>query len=188
MYEAKAYSFDLHEDMVKLLRQEFDVQQVVSKFAEAISGKKKEEIEGIGKEIFEQYGREWMKRAHQLGDEYPDRTYEVLLAAADRTNYLFFPHVAQRFIEIAYLSTQDIRTLPILECYAHCLAYRMVDCLTFKTLKEKCGDEVANLMPCRHACLTACQTVLQDLNIDATVNMEASMVKDGYCQFALRRV
>ena len=47
MYEAKSYSFDLHEDMVKLLREEFDVQKVVSKFAEAISGKKKGEIERI---------------------------------------------------------------------------------------------------------------------------------------------
>jgi hypothetical protein len=173
--------------MVKLLRHEFDVEKVVSKFAEAISAKKKGEIEGIGKQIFEQYGRDWMKRVHQLGDEYPDRTYEVLLAAADHTNYLFFPHVPQRFIEIAYLSTQDIRTLPILESYARCFSYRMVDCLTFKTLKGKCGDEAANLMPCRHACLTACETLLQDLNIDATVNMEASMIKDGYCQFALRR-
>jgi hypothetical protein len=57
----------------------------------------------------------------------------------------------------------------------------------FNKLQDKCGEEVANLLPCRHACLTACKTIHQDLDIDAIVQMEASMPKDGYCQFNARR-
>ncbi len=189
LYQAKPYSFDLHEDMVRLLHEEFNMQKLVERFAHAIAGKDKKEIDRIGKEIFKRYGRDWMKRTHQLGDEYPDRTYEVLLAAADRTGgYLFFPHVPQRFIEIAYLSTMHIRSLPIVEHSAHQLTYKMVDCWVFKTLAEKCGQDIAKLMLCQNACLAAAETLLQDLNIDGIVNMKASMVKDGYCQFTLRKI
>jgi hypothetical protein len=63
----------------------------------------------------------------------------------------------------------------------------MVECKTFSNLKEKCGEEVANQLPCRHACITACKTLHKDLEIDANIQMEASIPKDGYCQFAARR-
>ncbi|MBW2324086.1 MAG: hypothetical protein JRF41_11330 [Deltaproteobacteria bacterium] len=108
--------------------------------------------------------------------------------AIDKTGgYLRFALAPQRFLEIAYLSTQEISILPIIENNVNRLVYRMVDCDTYKNLKEKCGEEVANLLPCRHACLTACETLHRDLEIDALVQMEAQIPKDGYCQFAARR-
>ncbi|MBW2324083.1 MAG: hypothetical protein JRF41_11315 [Deltaproteobacteria bacterium] len=160
IYEAKNYSYELNPDMLKLLREEFDVDKVTSKFTEAIKGKSAGEIEAEGKAIFEEYGRNWIRQSQKLGEEYPDRTYEVLLEAIDKTGgYLRFALAPQRFLEIAYLSTQEISILP----------------------------EVANLLPCRHACLTACETLHRDLGIDALVQMEAQIPKDGYCQFAARR-
>jgi len=186
--EVRTLSFELNPDMLRLLKQEFDVQELADRFAAAISGKKKGEIEAVGKQIFEEYGREWIRRSLQLGEEYPDRTYEVLKAAIDKTGgYYKFALVPQRVLEIAYLGTQDIFTLPIVENNAFRLIYRMVDCSTFKTMKEKCGEDVANLLPCKHACLTALETLHRDLDIDAIIDMEASMVKDGYCQFAIRK-
>jgi len=188
IYEAKNYSYELNPDMLKLLREEFDVDKVTSKFAEAIKGKSAGEIEAEGKAIFEEYGRNWIRQSLKLGEEYPDRTYEVLLEAIDKTGgYLRFALAPQRFLEIAYLSTQEISILPIIENNVNRLVYRMVDCDTYKNLKEKCGEEVANLLPCRHACLTACETLHRDLGIDALVQMEAQIPKDGYCQFAARR-
>ncbi|MBW1710702.1 MAG: hypothetical protein JRG97_13755 [Deltaproteobacteria bacterium] len=188
IYEAKNYSYELNPDMLKLLREEFDVDKVTSKFAEAIKGKSAGEIEAEGKAIFEEYGRNWIRQSLKLGEEYPDRTYEVLLEAIDKTGgYLRFALAPQRFLEIAYLSTQEISILPIIENNVNRLVYRMVDCDTYKNLKEKCGEEVANLLPCRHACLTACETLHRDLEIDALVQMEAQIPKDGYCQFAARR-
>ncbi|MBW1710705.1 MAG: hypothetical protein JRJ73_12615 [Deltaproteobacteria bacterium] len=188
IYEAKNYSYELNPDMLKLLREEFDVDKVTSKFTEAIKGKSAGEIEAEGKAIFEEYGRNWIRQSQKLGEEYPDRTYEVLLEAIDKTGgYLRFALAPQRFLEIAYLSTQEISILPIIENNVNRLVYRMVDCDTYKNLKEKCGEEVANLLPCRHACLTACETLHRDLGIDALVQMEAQIPKDGYCQFAARR-
>jgi hypothetical protein len=174
--------------MLNLLGQEFDVEKLAVRFAEAVRSKSESKIESIGKDFFENYGREWMKKTHQLGEEYLDRTYEVLLEAVDKTNgYLKFALVPQRFIEIAYLSTQEISILPIVENNHDRLIYRMVNCKTFSQIKEKCGEKIADLLCCKHACLTACRTIHQDLEIDALISMTASIPKEGYCQFEAKR-
>jgi hypothetical protein len=188
MYEANRYSFELHPEMVKLLREEFDVDKATSEFAAVAEGKSAEEIDSQGKTFFESYGRNWMKKSLKLGEEYPDRTYEVLKMAIDKTGgHLKFALLPQRFLEIAYLSTQDLSILPIIENNPQRLVFRMANCQTYQGLKEKCGEETANRLPCRHACLTACKTVHEDLEIDAKVEMEATIPKDGHCQFAVRR-
>jgi hypothetical protein len=182
------YSFELDTDMLKLIAQEFKPATIVSNFARAIEGKKGEEVEAIGKKIFEEYGRDWMKRTIQLSEEYPDRTYEVMKEAADKTGVLVFPHIAQRFLEIAYLSTHGLSTLPIVENNYQNLIYKMVDCQIWSNMKETCGEAIANLLPCRYACLAACQAVGQELGMDLMIEMNATMPKTDYCEFALRRV
>ena len=182
----KTYSFDLNEEMLRLIREEFDPPKLAKNLAAAISGKKPEEIQKEGAEVCSRYGRELMKKAVQLGEEYPDRTYEVIKEAIDSTGELFFPYVAERFIEIAYLGTQQFLTLPVLQnCFPR-LVYKVVDCYTFKSLKAECGEEVANMLLCKNACLTALDTIRQDLKLDVAIDMEAEMTKDGFCQFALR--
>ena len=188
IYEVKNYSYELDPEMLKRLGEQFDVDRITTQFAEAVTGKSESEIETIGKDLFEAYGRKWMQTAHKLGEEYPDRTYEVMLEAVDKTDgYLKFALVPQRFIEIAYLSTQELSILPIVENNHNRLVYRMVDCKTFKNIKQKCGSDVANLMTCKHACLTACKTIHEDLEVDALIQMTASMPQDNYCQFMVKR-
>ena len=183
----RPYSFELNEDMLKLIRDEFDVDKLTTKFADTIASEQTGDIEKIGKEIFENYGKNWMSKTIQLGEEYPDRTYEVLKEAVDHTGEMFFPFVPQRFIEIAYLSTQDFLILPIVESTSQRFVYKLVKCSVFNMLKQKCGDDVAKLLPCRYACLAACETLYKDLNLDIIVEMEATMIEDGYCQFAARK-
>ena len=188
IYEVKSYSYELNPEMLKQLGEEFDADKITSKFADAIKGKSRSEIETIGKEIFETYGRDWMKQCHKLGDEYPDRTYEVLLETIDKTGgYYKFALLPQRFLEIAYLSTQEISILPIVENNKDRLIYRMVDCSIYNNIKEKCGEDTANLMTCKKACITACETIHQDLDVDALVQQTAMMSKDNYCEFAAKR-
>jgi hypothetical protein len=184
----RPFSFELDMEMIGLLRKEFDPPIIIDKFASEISGKAVGEIDTIAKKVFGKYGEGWMRKTLRLGEEYPDRTYEMLKEAIDKTGEMKFPLVLQRFIEIAYLSTQQFRVLPIVENWARRLVYRIKDCYTFRSQVEKCGQEAANLLPCRYACLAVCKTALEGLGLDATVKMEATMVKDGYCQFALNRV
>lgn len=188
LYTVKQYSYELNPEMLKMIGEQFDVDKLTTRFAEAVKGKNVSEIEAVGQDIFETYGREWMKMSHKVGDEYPDRTYEVLLEAVDKTGgYLKFALMPQRFIEIAYLSTQDLSILPIIENNHNKLSYRLADCKTFKMIKEKCGEEVANVLTCKNACLAACKTIHQDLEIDALISQTATIPKDGYCQFEVKR-
>jgi hypothetical protein len=187
MSTTKEFSFDLDERIVKTLATEFDPQKAVEQFAADVTGKKGGEVETIAKEVFEKYGKDWMKRSLELGEQYPDRTYEVLKAAAEKTGALNFPHAPQRAIEIAYCSTKGILGLPIVENNSRRLVYRMKDCPTYSALRDRCGQEVANTLPCQYACLAGCDTLKQELDLTINIEMEASIPKDGFCQFALNR-
>jgi len=106
----------------------------------------------------------------------------------DETGSFGFALLPQRFVEIAYLSTQQIRSLPILENNNRRLAYEMRNCYLFNQVKEKCGEAVANLMTCSQACLTLLHSIYESLGLEAAIEMQASMSKDGCCRFAATRV
>ena len=190
MPELAKASFELNEEMLNLIAQEFDVQQLAVRFARAIKGKKPEEIESTAGEIFTRYGTDWIRKSLQLGEEYPDRTYEVLKEAIDSTgSNLWFPLLPQRFLEIAYLSTYGLEFLPVIENNPRRLVYRIDDCKMFQAIKQECGKNVADKLPCRHACLTAGRTLFNDLDCpEVLIEMEATVSKDGYCQFAITKV
>jgi hypothetical protein len=188
IYEPKLYSFELNKEMMAALAEEFDPDEVVADFAAAVDGASGDEAAAEAERFFTDHGTRWIRRSHELGEEFPDRTYEVLLEAIDSTGgHMRFALVPQRFLEIAYLATQDFPHLPIIENNQYRLVYRLNECTTYEKLKERCGEETANALPCRHACTTACEVLHRDLEIDATVEMQAEMPKDGYCQFAAIR-
>jgi len=186
----KPYSFDLNEDMVKLIRDEFNAEVVAGKLAEAIKGKAKNEIEKVASALFEELGESWMRRTMQLGEEYSDRTIEMIMESIDRqgNQFMAWPHVPQRFVEIAYLSTQDFLKVPITLNNIEVLEYRIPQCALFGKIKEKCGDDVANLMTCKNYCLKALETMRRDLELDALIDMPKSTAKDGYCEFSMKKI
>jgi len=174
--------------MLQTIAQELDIQELTSHFAEAIASQSGEAVEKAAEAIFEDYGRRLIRRSRQLGEEYLDQTYEMLKKVIDKTSVMYFPLVPQRFIEIAYLGTQPISTLPIVQNNGQKLAYKLTKCGTFDAIKEKCGPQVANSLPCRHACLAMVQTVFQDLDIQVNISLEATMPQDGYCQFTATKI
>jgi hypothetical protein len=180
----KKMTFDLNEEMLKTLGAEFDVQQLAKTFAQAIKNKNGDALGHKAEEIFTHYGQQWMKRAMELGEAYSDTTYETLKKAITKTGSLFFPMVPQRFVEIAYLSTQSIFSLPIVQNNGEKFSFKLAMCDTFKAIKETCGQEIANTLPCRFACLGALETVFSNLNIPVAIGMDATMPKDDYCQFS----
>ncbi|MFH1485457.1 MAG: hypothetical protein ABIH46_05240 [Chloroflexota bacterium] len=190
MTEVARASFELSEEMLGLIGKQFDAQQLARKFAQATSGKRAEEIESIAEEMFARYGVDLIRRSLQLGEEYSDRTYEVLREAIDSTGGgLWFPLLPQRFLEIAYLSTQDMEFLPVIENNPQRLLYRIDGCKVLQALKGECGEEIANMLPCRHACLSACHTLFNDLDYpEVLIEMEASSNKEGYCQFSVKKL
>lgn len=186
----RPYSFDLNQDMVDMIRAEFGAEAVSDKLSEAIKGKNKADIEKVASDLFEELGRAWMQKTIQLGEEYSDRTIEVVKESVDRqgNQFLLFPHLPQRFIEVAYLSTQKFLKVPIVLNNLDTLAYRIPQCALFADIKEKCGEDVANLMTCRSFCMTALDTLRADVELDFISNMTASTAKDGYCEFFMKKI
>ncbi|MFC1919761.1 hypothetical protein ACFLWX_03110 [Chloroflexota bacterium] len=188
MNEQKEISFDLDPRVITALAEEYSDYKVVVEFANAISGRKTAEVEPLARRIFEPFGEKWMKRSLELGDEYPDHTYDVIKAAAEKTKAIAFPHIPQRALEIAYIGSKGIRLLRIIENSPHRLVYRLNECPTYVALCDRCGQNVANMISCRYACLAACQTLKAELNLEVNVEMEASTNEDGFCQFVMSKV
>jgi len=186
----RPYSFELNMDMIQLIRDEFNAEVVAGKLAEAIKGKARGEVEKTASALFEELGESWMRKTMQLGDEYSDRTIEVVKESIDRqgTQFMLWPHVPQRFVEIAYLSTQEFLKVPITLNNLDTLEYRIPQCALFNKIKEKCGDDVANLMTCKNYCLKALETLRRDLELDAIIDMAKSTAKDGYCEFSMKKI
>ncbi len=186
----RPYSFELNEDMVNLIREEFNADVVAGKLAAAIKGKARGEVEKAASALFEELGESWMRRTMQVGEEYPDRTVEMVKESVDRqgNQFLVWPHVPQRFMEIAYLSTQEFLKVPITLNNLEVLEYRIPQCALFNKIKEKCGDDIATLMTCKNYCLKALETLHRDLDLDVIINMAKSTAKDGYCEFSIKKI
>ena len=184
---SQRFSYNLDERMLKAIGEEFSPDKVTRQFAEASAGKHKNEIEKVGQEVFENYGKGWMKRSLALGEKHTDATYETLKKTIAKTGAMYFPLVPQRFVEIAYLSVMSFLALRVVQNNGQKLAYRLAQCDIYNGLKEKTSTEVANLLPCRHGCLTALETIFHHIDIGVKIEMEASMPKEGYCQFAVSK-
>ena len=186
----RPYSFDLNQDMVDMLRSEFNADVVSSRLAEAIKGKKKADIAAAASAFFKEVGNAWMQKTIQLGDEYSDRTIEVVMESVDRqgSQFMVWPHVPQRFIEIAYLSTQAFLKVPITLNSLEALEYRIPQCALFGAIKEKCGDEVANMMTCKDYCLSALDTVCKHVEMEIITSMPKNTAADGYCEFLMKKL
>ena len=184
------YSFDLNEDMVNMIREEFNADVVYGKLAGAIEGKNGDEVQKAGEELFAELGAKWMSKTIQLGEEYSDRTIEVVLETVDRNGeqFMIFPHVPQRFIEIGYLSTQEFMKVPMVLNNMTDLAYRIPQCALFNKIKDNSGEDVANLMTCKSYCLTALDTIRKHLDMDVLIDQKASTATDGYCQFSMKKL
>ncbi len=182
MTTTEGYSWDLAEEMVQQLEQEFGPDILRAELEKALEGGAAE-----AESFFSDFGRRWMERTLELGEQHTDRTYEVLKQEAKRIKELQFPFLSQRFIEIAYLSTQPIYTVPIVENGAQGLTFKMPFCGYFKAIQESKGDEFANQLHCKGACEAACEVAFKHFGFDVGVTMGATMPADEYCQFSIRR-
>jgi hypothetical protein len=186
MEDKKEYSFELHEGMLSLIEKEFSPREIATELAGAIEGKPSPEIPEIGQKIFGEYGKRWAARVLDLGGTYPDRTYEILREAIDTTGSPAFPLIPQRLVEIAYLSTQRLSTLPIVENNIARLIFKIGNCRTYQSISERCGEETAGILTCRQGCLNLCQGIIEGLGLEGIeTEMSAQTPDQGYCEFRL---
>ncbi len=170
------YNYRISEDLFQTIEQEFDGKTIAKKF-----------LETKDPSIFEEYGKNWMTRTYELGTkpEYIDRTYEMIKIAAKKTGQLLFPHEAQRFIEIAYLSVHLMSGVNIYTATANELSFKVMEgqCSIYETLKAELPEDELATLPCKSACLSAVKTIFKILKMPVDVSMPNIMPKDGFCLF-----
>lgn len=186
----RAYSFDLNQDVVDMIRGEYAADIVAGKLAAAIKGKAKAEAATAASALFEELGKALMQRTIQLCEEYSDRTIEVVKEAVDRNGvqFMIFPHLPQRYVEVATLGTQKLLKVAITLNNVNALSYRIPQCDLYSEITERCGADVAKQMLCKSYCCTALETVRQAIDVDVVNEMVASTDKAGYCEFLMRRI
>ena len=131
-----------------------------------------------------QHGTNLGQRTLELGERYQDRIYEVIKEVAAQTMMGPFPHVLQRFLEVAYLSLLPIKQLRIVQTWAPLLTYAVADsCAVYDSLQARLGEEKMRDMPCKALCLSLAKTLLHAFQVQAEVRADALMAKDHRCQF-----
>ena len=192
--EAKL-SYDLNEEMLRILAQEFKPTAVVDQFTATLKGPGAGNAEKVAAQVFGDFGKRWMKRSLELGEQFPDATYETLKQIMEKTGTGRFPMVPQRFVEIAYLGVLSLLSIKVVQNNGQRLAYRIPQCDIYQALTQK-GTDVGGVLspskdkqlPCRYACLGALDTLFKELNMPVKIEMEAQIPQQGFCQFAATRV
>ena len=174
------YNYHISEDLFQAIEKEFDGETIAKKYLETKDAA-----------IFETYGKNWMTRTYELGSkpEHIDRAYEVLKMAAEKTGQLLFPHEAQRFIEIAYLSVHLMSGVNIYTANNNELSFKVLDktCKIYETLKTGLSESELKELPCRGACLSAVKTIFELLKMNVDISMPNEIPKDGFCLFHANR-
>jgi hypothetical protein len=183
-----AWTFDLDQEMVDEIQEAFDPATTVADLKTLLDGKTPDEADALAREYFADYGHRLAERSLALGEEYADRTYETLLAAQERTGNDGWPFVPQRFMELMFLSSQPIYTLPIVENSAYRFVWKLALCETYQQIEAQLGEEAAERLPCQAGCIAATKQAFNKFGFDVEVTPEARMPDDEYCQFAAPRV
>ena len=178
-------AFNLNEEMVSRIGQEFDFVKAAQSFSQQVKGKADDEIQKTAKELFGDFGRRLVIQCMEEEEKNPDMTYQTLKEYLEKTGMDIFPLVPQTFIEIAFLSAMPIYEIKVIQNNADKLTYQLPDCQIYKELTEDLGQAQADKLPCRFGCLALNETIIEKLNLNAEAVMEAEQSKDGKCRFSL---
>lgn len=187
----RPYSFDLNQDMIDMIKGEYGAEIVAGKLAEAVKGKTGAELEKAATALLSDLGKALMQRTIQLAEEYPDRTIEVVKETVDRNGvqFMIFPHLHQRYVEVATLGTQKFLKVAITLNNINALQYRIPQCALYAEISEKLGEKVAKQMTCKAYCLAQLEVIRETIDsVDVVTDMPASTDKDGYCEFSMKRI
>jgi hypothetical protein len=176
------YNFDLDEEIIKDLSEEFNPQN----FVKDLKLPNPMDFEAMTVS-FQNYGRDLARTSIILGEKKPDRTYEVMKQAIAKTGEMKFPLVPQRYIEIAYLSTQPFKRLWVISNNPKVFSYRLKECNIYQAIRQKYGEEVANKMVCKSACFAILNETFSHFGLDIEFSLETGMADAGSCQFRIEK-
>lgn len=174
------YEHDLDMKIIGVLSDEFDPKE----FINSLDLSDPEDIESL-EGPFKEYGKNLAKKSIKMGEENPDRTYEVLKDALVKTGEMKFPLIPQRYVEIAYLSIQPFKRLWIHSNSPELFSYKLDECSVYEAIKERFGEEAAERAVCESICFTILEEIFSHFDLDMESSLEARMPDDGKCRFRI---
>jgi hypothetical protein len=175
--------FDLDNKLIKEIAQEFDP----SKFVSSLAPSDVNAIESTASS-FEKYGKSLASKSIEEGEKTSDRIFEVMKKAIKETGEMSFPLMPQRYMEIAYLSIQPIKRLWVLANNNKFFSYMLKGCTIYDALGKNFGEDAANKMVCKQACIAIVDETFTRFGFNVKVELEANMAGDGRCQFKVERL
>ncbi|MFX0133694.1 MAG: hypothetical protein ACFFDN_08625 [Candidatus Hodarchaeota archaeon] len=174
------YNYKLSENLFAAIESEFDGGAIAKKY-----------VETKDKSIFNDFGKNWMKKTLELGnqEQYIDHTYEMIKKIGEKTGQGLFPNGPQRFIEIAYLSVHLMGNVNIHTSNLYELSFKVLkdQCKIYKTLESDLPPEELKELPCKGTCTEALKTLFEDFKISVDLSMPHMIPADGECFFMVKK-
>ena len=180
------YSFELNEEMLKNMADAYPVEALVKEFSSTVEkgGPEANEIE-----ILRNYGKHLGLKALELGEEYGDRTYEILMEANEKTGGAYvFSLYPQRFLEIAYLSTYHLHTFDVLVNNRQELKYRIKSCPVYDGIASRLGVTAAGRMQCSSMCRALAEEIVSHFGVKVLFEQQSNMASGGQCLFSISKI
>ena len=129
-------AFNLNEEMISRIGQEFDFVKAAESFSQQVKGKADDETQKMAKEFFGDFGHRLVIQCIEEEEKNPDMTYQTLKEYLEKTGMDIFPLVPQTFVEIACLCAMPIYEIKVTQNNADKLTYQLPDCQIYKALTE----------------------------------------------------
>lgn len=167
------FDYYIDDEILSSLKTEFSIDTLVENIIEKSESKESN--------YAEDWGINLIKKTIELSKNPKDRTGQIIEEVANKTGHLF-PHIPQRYLEIAYLVIRPKDKWEITSSTLYNFTHTIYRCNIYKKLGNA-NENMANNLVCKNICLKLLQTLFNDLGIKIELKMTALMPKDGNCSF-----
>lgn len=164
------YVYDLPKELILAMNEEFPAESLFS-------------AANLGEEFLVNQGREFMSLliSKADGDAYRDRTAEMIERVAQQTG-IRFPHVFERYIELAILALRPRDAWTISEATTRTLKVRSFNC----SLGRKFGEK--GVGSCQVFCRAAYQGAAEKAGTPVQISCTCDLDNSGLCEFTFQKV
>ncbi|NVM04452.1 MAG: hypothetical protein HWN67_19165 [Candidatus Helarchaeota archaeon] len=170
MGDKEIFDYYIEDEILDSLRNEFSVDILVENL-----------IEESESNYAVNWGKNLIKKTIKLNKDIKDRTGKILAEVSKKTSHNF-PHIPQRYLEIAYLAIRPKDKWGITSSTLHNFNHTIVNCNIFNKLR-KVNENIANKLVCKDLCLNLIETLYKELGLNIELNMTNNIPENKKCIF-----
>jgi hypothetical protein len=163
------YVYDLPKELIFAINKEFTIDNLINSEGKSSA------------EFLAEQGKAFMKRLIQEADSevYRDRTADMIEEVARQTG-IWFPHVFERYVELAILTLRPRDAWTVTEATTRVLKVRSFNCSLNKLLAEK------GINNCQDFCLAVCEGAAEKTGVKLQMSCNKTTEGNGLCELAFQ--